>query len=561
VLIFRHKGAGSRDPALFVVVGCLLAVIAACRQPSPPTPEELGAARARLEKRWLFVWRDMTDPNEVDRMIARLPQAAADGYNGVAFAYNVARSKTAALRTAAAASKLDLIAIVMGNPHDRDYVEGVPVKDAVFVARNGKATLVPHRPAIVNAGFERAIDDRFAGWTVQDAPGIVTFVDRRVRHGGRSSLRISNVGRSGRVNGRVMQTISLVPYRQYRVSFWVRTENLSEPSPEVKVLDLDNHTFIGFQTFRTAATQRWTQYHLVFNSFNRSRANLFLGYWNAGNGTIWFDDVEVEEIGLVNVLRRPGTPVAVRAENGVAYQEGFDFEPIFDPALDPWKAWHPSVPIQLTKDTRIQEGDRLRLSYYHPLIVHEDRLTTCLSEDRIFDDWRQEVQEAEERLHPAAFLMSHDELRVVNQCARCRSLQMTPGQLLAWNVRRAARIIRDVRPDVGIWVWHDMFDPLSNAVDRYYAVNGSLHGSWEGLEKDIGIINWAGRLYGRNAGFFADRGLKQILAGYYDVDDDGEGIAAWIAATARTPGIVGAMYTTWEDRYAAMGTWASRAWR
>ena len=61
-------------------------------------------------------------------------------------------------------------------------------------------------------------------------------------------------------------------------------------------------------------------------------------------------------------------------------------------------------------------------------------------------------------------------------------------------------------------------------------------------------------------GFFADLGLKQILAGYYEIDDDGAKIDAWIAATARTPGIVGAMYTTWEDRYAAMDAWAHRAW-
>ena len=101
---------------------------------------------------------------------------------------------------------------------------------------------------------------------------------------------------------------------------------------------------------------------------------------------------------------------------------------------------------------------------------------------------------------------------------------------------------------------------MSTAVKKYYAVNGSLRGSWEGLDKDLGIVNWNGRLYGRNAAFFADRGLKQILAGYYDVDDDGAGIAAWINATARTPGVVGAMYTTWDDRYTAMGTWANQAW-
>ena len=62
--------------------------------------------------------------------------------------------------------------------------------------------------------------------------------------------------------------------------------------------------------------------------------------------------------------------------------------------------------------------------------------------------------------------MSHDELRVINQCALCQSKHMTPGELLAWNVHKAAQIIRDIRPDAEIWVWSDMFDPMHNAQDH-----------------------------------------------------------------------------------------------
>ena len=75
-----------------------------------------------------------------------------------------------------------------------------------------------------------------------------------------------------------------------------------------------------------------------------------------------------------------------------------------------------------------------------------------------------------------------------------------------------------------------MFDPLHNAVDNYYAVNGSLTGSWKGLDKGIGIVNWHGGLMGKNSQFFADLGLQQILSGYYDGDEDGSAIAKWLAA-------------------------------
>src|SRR5215475_3794748 len=69
----------------------------------------------RFQKRWLFVWRDMSKPDEVERMIARFPQAATAGYNGVVFSYNVAPEKAAKLREAAKQNHMDLVAIVMGN--------------------------------------------------------------------------------------------------------------------------------------------------------------------------------------------------------------------------------------------------------------------------------------------------------------------------------------------------------------------------------------------------------------------------------------------------------------
>jgi hypothetical protein len=60
------------------LVGALLLVwTRATRGPTlwsaaPRTP-------SALQKRWLFVWRDVSDPKEVDRMIARFPHPQADG--------------------------------------------------------------------------------------------------------------------------------------------------------------------------------------------------------------------------------------------------------------------------------------------------------------------------------------------------------------------------------------------------------------------------------------------------------------------------------------------------
>lgn len=547
-------------PRWLAQLAILFVLAAACCWPVASAAQDAVASSA-MQNRWLFVWRDMSNPVEVDRVIARLPDARAAGYNGLVLSYNVAPERAAALRQAARDNGLDLVAIVMGGAHDRNYVEGVRVEEALFVARGGVAVYQPDNPTVVqNGDFEDAQANHFGGWTLQDDEGVTTYADDAVAHGGRTSLRMQSVGRNQYRHCRVAQPLQLVPWRQYHVSVWVRTQDLSPVAPEVKVLTADAQRGIGFQTFHAERTQDWTHYDLVFNSLDNSTCMLYLGSWGGQDGAFWWDDLQVEEIGLVNVLRRPGCPVAVRGEDGTAFEEGRDFERIVDPDLHPWRAYHPSLQIHLTPRTSVREGQRLRVGYYHPLIVYEDRVTGCLSEPRIFEDWRAEVEQADSLLHPSAFFMSHDELRVVNQCALCRSKGMTAGQLLAWNVHEAAQIIRQARPDAEIWVWSDMFDPMHNAVDQYYAVNGSLAGSWEGLDTGIGIVNWHGGLHGRNCPFFAARGLRQVLSGYYDGDEDGAAIAAWIDSTRGIPGIVGAMYTTWEDRYDAMGAWAARAW-
>ena len=514
-----------------------------------------------MQKRWLFVWRDMSDPKEVDRMIARFPRAHVDGYNGVAFSSNIPQAKAAELRQAAQKNGLGLVAIVMGGIHDRNYVEGVLSKDALFVANGGRAVHQPDNPRVVNGDFEDVRDNHFNGWRFQDDEGVTTFADHEVVHGGKTSLRMESVGKNADRHCRISQALTLQPHRQYRISFWLKSKDLTPADPEVKILTPDTTGSVSFQTFHTERTQDWTHYDLVFNSLDASDALLYLGSWYGKDGTFWWDDFRIEEIGLVNVLRRPGCPVTVRGEkNGTVYEEGRDYERIVDPLLHPWIAYHEPPVVKLTASTRIAENERLRVSYYHPIIVYEDRITGCISEPKVFEDWRDEVKRVNDLLHPAAFLMSHDEMRVMNQCALCRSKNMTPGELLAWNVHKAAAIIRTIRPDAGIWVWNDMFDPMHNAVDHFYAVNGTLKGSWKGLDKDVGIVNWHGGLMGKNSKFFADLGLRQILSGYYDGDEDGSAIAKWVDNTRTVPGVVGAMYTTWEDKYDAMDAWAKKAW-
>src|SRR5207302_7288640 len=127
---------------------------------------------------------------------------------------------------------------------------------------------------------------------------------------------------------------------------WLKTENLAPADAEVKVLTADSGHAISFQTFHTDRTQDWKHYDLVFNSLENSVGNLYVGSWSGRDGKMWWDDLSIEEIGLVNVLRRPGCPVTVRGENGTAYEEGRDYAKIVDPQLHPWKAYHEAPRIK-----------------------------------------------------------------------------------------------------------------------------------------------------------------------------------------------------------------------
>ena len=520
----------------------------------PPSPV--------MQKRWLFIWRNMSDPKDVDRTIAQFPRAQADGYNAVVLGADVAPAKAAELKQAAPNTAWAWLRWSWAGRTTKTMRKGCWLRIRCLSHSDGVALFQPDNPTnVLNGDFEDAVGNHFHGWSFQDNEGVTTFADHDVTHGGKTSLRMENPGKNDGQHVRVMQTIQLKPHRQYRISFWVKTQDLAGGfSPEVKVLAADGQTGISYQTFHCDATQDWKHYDLGFNSLDNTTGLLYIGSWGGTTGKVWWDDFSVQEIGLVNVLRRPGCPVTVRGEDGTAYEEGRDYQKIVDPQLHPWTAYHDMPIIHLTTNSRIKDGGRLRVSYYHPTIIYEDRVTQCLSEPKVFDDWRDEVKTANALFHPDAFLMEHDELRVVDQCASCQAMHMTPGQLLAWNIHKSAGIIRAIRPDAGIWVWSDMFDPYHNATDHFYLVNGSLKGSWKGLDKDIGIVNWNGGGGAKDVKFFADLGLKQVLSGYYDGDEDGAGIQKWITGAQGLRGVVGAMYTTWNDNYAPMDTWAQKAW-
>ncbi|MFB3879866.1 MAG: carbohydrate binding domain-containing protein [Armatimonadota bacterium] len=542
-----------------------------------------AAVPRKLDNRWLFVMKNMGNPDSLAETLALLPRAQAAGYNAIVLSdghlYEAReddgayRENVLKLQAEARSHGLDLIPCVMPIGYsgsitgvDRNLAEGMPVKDALFLVHGGVANLVPDPPvSLPNGGFENANGDLFAGWDMQDYPGQSTFADHQVFRSGSTSVRMENIPQADPKWGhcRFSRTIAVKPFRQYHISAWIKTEDFEAPrTVNITVLaPTEQERSLCFAEFDIRPTQDWTQYHIVFNSLNFDEVRLYFGTWDGKAGRIWWDDVQVEEIGLHNLLRRDGCPLEVRGEDGAVYQEGIDFEPVRDPELQPGIQYHtPPAGILLTPNSRIKDNQRLRVSYYHSVVIGDWQIMCCLSDPKVYDILRQQVQRVEDLLHPSAFFMQHDEIRVGNWDKACQDRHLTPGQILADNVSKCTQIIKDISPTAKVWVWSDMFDPMHNAVDNYYLVNGTWAGSWEGLRPEVGIVNWAGHLKGKNCAFFADRGHEQVLAGYYDGDRDGAAILEWLRGTSRVPRITGAMYTTWRQEYQYLEPWALAAW-
>ncbi len=460
--------------------------------------------------------------------------------------------------------------------HDVNLVEAMPVRDAPFTVEKGMAV---HDPGpvrmLANGGFDRvlkAAGEQPEDWQVEPGSAHVG-TDAEVRHSGKRSLKIA-FGETGThtaaTAANVIQEAQVTPHRQYVLTAWTRSGNFRPGSNfQAWIMTIPDKPSgksvpLAYTQWRQAAGSAWQVQHATFNSLEHRRVEIRLQAWSA-RGTLWVDTVSLNEVGLLNLVRRPGCPFVVRGEKGTVYEEGRDFEPVVDRrmgrsgAAGAYSAYHePPEGIRLTADTRIGPTERLRVSYYHCPVVFSGRVAVCMTEPKVYDLVRHEIRRVNELLHPHTFFMSHDEIRIVGWCAACSARQQTAGKLLADNVRRCIEIIREESPSAAIVVWSDMFDPHHNAHDSYFFARGTLAGSWEGLPPDVIIANWNYNQRAASLKWFADRGHRQVIAGHYDrpVSD----VALWKSAAKGISGIEGMMYTTWVRKYDDLEAFAKAAW-
>jgi hypothetical protein len=160
--------------------------------------------------------------------------------------------------------------------------------------------------AITNAGFERGVasqpDARF-DWVISrnDAKLDITS-DSGVFHSGKRSMRASfrNFVKPEFYN--IYQTVAVEPNKSYRLTFWVRTENLKTAGPPLlQIINGNDDKLIAESKPFQTGTNEWQEYQVDIRTPDNCRginvrtSRQFCGDQCPIIGTFWYDDFALTE--------------------------------------------------------------------------------------------------------------------------------------------------------------------------------------------------------------------------------------------------------------------------
>ncbi|MBA7674027.1 hypothetical protein ES703_82234 [subsurface metagenome] len=163
---------------------------------------------------------------------------------------------------------------------------------AVWLARDESAAQPVTPPgAIRNASFEKGVNNKPAGWETRTYGGKGEF---KYVQGGRTGKRCVMLSSESGADIGWLTSVPIKPRSQYRLSGWIKTENLAVGSGKGALLNL--HNIQPLQTPAVTGTKDWTRVELVFDSGDHSvvEINCLFGGWGLSTGKAWFDDLRLE---------------------------------------------------------------------------------------------------------------------------------------------------------------------------------------------------------------------------------------------------------------------------
>ena len=543
---------------LFLFVSAVM-VNAVSAQPRQRSIDGIGASV--LPERWVFSSGYGRNTGGVIKIKALIDTAADHGLNGLVLSSfgldEVSRWQEAdvafleEIQSLCEERNIELIPIGFSVgygggalKHDRNFAAARPVTFDLVAAGGNAVQVLSKRNLIRNGGLEKHHGDRFEQYSFHDQPGEVSFVDTQVVVSGNASIRFEDFSANGHGLGRIMQEVQVKPDCSYRLSVRIKTQDL-HPVSGVRLLVLNEKGTLMIMPVDVRHTQDWTESSAEFTSFSETKVRVYAGIWGGMSGRFWLDDLELRQIeSLSDIVRRNGAPLELRSgDRDMTFVEGTDFATV--------KNLRYLDHIELTADTRIREGENLVLSCYRIPFVNKARgrqISLCMSNPDLYAYWEVQARELYKMIGYRKFLLSMDEIRNGGGCELCRQSGKSMAQILGECITRQYEILKDIDPEIEVFVWSDMLDPGHNARDNYYSVVGDFSGSWEYVPEDLIIVCWYYGNRNESLGFFSERGFRTVGAAYYDADDLA-GSREWLESLGNTPKATGIIYTSWKKQY------------
>jgi len=449
---------------------------------------------------------------------------------------------------------------------DANLATGYPIIDQQLRVQGNQ--LRPVRSAAVdNGGFERFSGNTPDDWGFQDEAGNLTFIDTDIKRSGSASFRADAQDNQ---NSRIFTEFSVKPFHQYTLTFWVKTQQLTANNLSVIVRNDDNKDRnLTNQLLSTAnangtrsyfnrpndLTMEWTQMRIAFNSLDATSVSLGLTVFGGQTGSIWWDDVSIEDTPTLNWLVRGDLPQSISSDNGQALEFGTDVIPIVDPELGQsgfsgnYDTYHMAPAISLAEANTLNDGDLVRLNGYHTLVTQRGQVGCSWNSEKTFANMRKVHETLEREFSPTGYRLNYDEIRTGGYEPSDINLG-TSGDALAASIARAYDDLFSIAPNAKHFFWSDMVDPFHNAIENYYQINNTLDGAWTTLDPSrVTLITWwegekITEFGSDSLSFFSNLGFKQVLGAFYDADVQ-DNYDRWQAAANGVDGILGGLYATW----------------
>ncbi len=188
-----------------------------------------------------------------------------------------------------------------GNMSRVSFGLSVPLVTWIFVlqtlAAEDSKTPVNRLP---NASFEEQTDQGVKGWTSR-AWSHAEHCQWRVASSGRTGTYCLSIRSEAGTDAAWSTTVSLQPNTFYRLSGWIKTENVR--GAVGALLNIQNMQQV--RTPPVTGTNGWTQIATIFRTGETTEVevNCLFGGWGESTGQAWYDDVAIEP--LADVSQHP----------------------------------------------------------------------------------------------------------------------------------------------------------------------------------------------------------------------------------------------------------------